>query len=414
MASNELSHAVLEDVRKQVVGEMSARVRSDRAMAMLLDEERAEQKKKTAEDEKKMRESAKRAAKKEKEKEKRKKGKQKPEEAHGEGKDGRVDGKSAVAAAEAGATDGPVSAADGDGTRDEAAGGGRRGGGGGEEEAAAAREVAMAPRDTTAVVPAVEERAAAERQQDAHFAAAAGIETDEWLPGERPAGVAQSLVGGADTDGGDALGDPDAVGLPPGTPLAGQLVFQKRLGDAPGPWSEVQDADGDAVAGSGAGTGSLGQQKRMEIARRKRECLAFDILLVGAWVQELVGHEGRQRFSESEIDLEAVLELTPDEMLSLGGNSGARGWRRRLRARARDEVARRAATAGGPGWTGAGGSVEEGEGSMHTDCVVCMTQMRCRMLRPCGHVCVCAACASDLHDCPICRRVVESTLPAFL
>ena len=373
-------------------------------MAMLLDEERAEEKKKMAEDEKKMRESAKRAAKKEKDKEKRKKGKQKLEEPHDDAKDGN---KTAVAADEAGAVDGPVLASDGDraGDGDGVAGGGRRGGGGGKEEAAAAQ---------AAAVPAVEERAAAEGQQDAKFAEAAGVETDEWVPCEGLAGAAQSLVDGADTDGGDALGDPDAVGLPPGTPLAGQLVLQERFGDAPGPGSEVQDAGGDVVAGAGADTDTLGQQKRMAIARRKRECLAFDILLVGAWVQELVGHEARQRFTESEIDLEAVVELTPDEMLSLGGHSGAGGWQRRLRARARDEVARRAATAGGPDWTGAGGAVEEGEGSMHTDCVICMTQMRCRMLRPCGHVCVCAACASDLRDCPICRRVVKSTLPAFL
>lgn len=59
------------------------------------------------------------------------------------------------------------------------------------------------------------------------------------------------------------------------------------------------------------------------------------------------------------------------------------------------------------------------------DCVICMDAEATHILAPCGHLCVCAACACQLvhmegdatstewrksAECPICRRIVESVV----
>jgi serine/threonine protein kinase len=52
------------------------------------------------------------------------------------------------------------------------------------------------------------------------------------------------------------------------------------------------------------------------------------------------------------------------------------------------------------------------------ECVVCLTAGAgvegWMILRPCGHVCVCLKCAQRLRECPMCRRVVLDSFPAFL
>lgn len=49
------------------------------------------------------------------------------------------------------------------------------------------------------------------------------------------------------------------------------------------------------------------------------------------------------------------------------------------------------------------------------ECVVCMQPAeRWVLLRPCGHVCACAACALVLARCPVCRGAIAGRLAAFL
>ena len=43
-----------------------------------------------------------------------------------------------------------------------------------------------------------------------------------------------------------------------------------------------------------------------------------------------------------------------------------------------------------------------------TGCVVCFTGTRDHALAPCFHMCVCAACATRLDRCPLCRADVTS------
>jgi serine/threonine protein kinase len=47
------------------------------------------------------------------------------------------------------------------------------------------------------------------------------------------------------------------------------------------------------------------------------------------------------------------------------------------------------------------------------DCVVCADEQRSTALVPCGHVCCCADCAADLHECPICRQAVRERVKLF-
>jgi len=39
------------------------------------------------------------------------------------------------------------------------------------------------------------------------------------------------------------------------------------------------------------------------------------------------------------------------------------------------------------------------------ECVICMERARSRMLRPCGHLCVCEVCWQGLKSCPLCRSL---------
>jgi hypothetical protein len=47
------------------------------------------------------------------------------------------------------------------------------------------------------------------------------------------------------------------------------------------------------------------------------------------------------------------------------------------------------------------------------ECVVCADEQRSTALVPCGHVCCCADCAADLHECPICRQAIRERVKLF-
>ena len=49
-------------------------------------------------------------------------------------------------------------------------------------------------------------------------------------------------------------------------------------------------------------------------------------------------------------------------------------------------------------------------------CSICLTEPVCMLMRPCNHVCACAACARRLggRACPICRRAVRTIERVFL
>lgn len=49
-----------------------------------------------------------------------------------------------------------------------------------------------------------------------------------------------------------------------------------------------------------------------------------------------------------------------------------------------------------------------------TECVICMERPRVTAMVPCGHVSTCTKCTAGLHDCPICRAPVDSTLRVYM
>jgi hypothetical protein len=48
------------------------------------------------------------------------------------------------------------------------------------------------------------------------------------------------------------------------------------------------------------------------------------------------------------------------------------------------------------------------------ECVVCMVNSKTRLLRPCGHVCVCDACAKQVKACPVCRSHISEAIRAYV
>ena len=71
---------------------------------------------------------------------------------------------------------------------------------------------------------------------------------------------------------------------------------------------------------------------------------------------------------------------------------------------------------GGDGGRG-GGSAPAVAVPPQAECVVCMDAAPSHMLIPCGHVCVCAACAErcleTTRECPMCREPVREAFQAF-
>jgi len=47
-------------------------------------------------------------------------------------------------------------------------------------------------------------------------------------------------------------------------------------------------------------------------------------------------------------------------------------------------------------------------------CVVCMTNAKEMMIKPCKHVCVCNGCVKQLKTCPICRSNIVDTERIFI
>ena len=52
--------------------------------------------------------------------------------------------------------------------------------------------------------------------------------------------------------------------------------------------------------------------------------------------------------------------------------------------------------------------IEEDE---ETLCVVCLTEQKCMLIRPCNHICLCLECSnllkSKVNECPLCRGRIE-------
>ena len=53
-----------------------------------------------------------------------------------------------------------------------------------------------------------------------------------------------------------------------------------------------------------------------------------------------------------------------------------------------------------------------------TQCVVCFDAPKDHIIVPCGHMCVCEACAEQLTKtrtptCPVCRRAIRETVKVF-
>lgn len=46
-------------------------------------------------------------------------------------------------------------------------------------------------------------------------------------------------------------------------------------------------------------------------------------------------------------------------------------------------------------------------------CVVCLENKKSYLFAPCGHICCCANCHSDLTSCPVCRANISSRIRAF-
>ena len=52
-----------------------------------------------------------------------------------------------------------------------------------------------------------------------------------------------------------------------------------------------------------------------------------------------------------------------------------------------------------------------------TECVVCLDALKSYALAPCGHVCVCEACADRIQigaPCPVCRKEVAAKCRVYL
>ncbi|XP_035906534.1 E3 ubiquitin-protein ligase LRSAM1-like isoform X1 [Anopheles stephensi] len=43
----------------------------------------------------------------------------------------------------------------------------------------------------------------------------------------------------------------------------------------------------------------------------------------------------------------------------------------------------------------------------YAECVICMEQMVQVIFIPCGHMCCCSGCHTEIHDCPMCRAYIE-------
>lgn len=48
------------------------------------------------------------------------------------------------------------------------------------------------------------------------------------------------------------------------------------------------------------------------------------------------------------------------------------------------------------------------------ECVVCLSSAKTQLTRPCGHVCMCEACAQTVSSCPLCRADISERIRAFM
>ncbi|KAF5744188.1 mitochondrial ubiquitin ligase activator of NFKB 1 [Tripterygium wilfordii] len=92
---------------------------------------------------------------------------------------------------------------------------------------------------------------------------------------------------------------------------------------------------------------------------------------------------------------------------------------RRRRWELRRRVLEAAAKRSGQDDEGSDGKAEEGSGNAKRDlaipdlCVICLEHEYDAVFVPCGHMCCCMTCSSQLTNCPLCRRRIEQALKTF-
>lgn len=57
---------------------------------------------------------------------------------------------------------------------------------------------------------------------------------------------------------------------------------------------------------------------------------------------------------------------------------------------------------------------EKENNNQEANCVVCMIAPKTELLKPCNHICTCAACSGALLVCPICRAPIQSREKVFI
>ncbi|XP_038638560.1 E3 ubiquitin-protein ligase LRSAM1 isoform X3 [Scyliorhinus canicula] len=50
---------------------------------------------------------------------------------------------------------------------------------------------------------------------------------------------------------------------------------------------------------------------------------------------------------------------------------------------------------------------------VQSECVVCLERESQMIFLPCGHVCCCQTCGTELHTCPLCRKVIEQKIRMY-
>lgn len=66
------------------------------------------------------------------------------------------------------------------------------------------------------------------------------------------------------------------------------------------------------------------------------------------------------------------------------------------------------------GWVSPSGTRESSSATRAAECVVCLSSARTQLTRPCGHVCMCEACAQTVSSCPLCRAEISELIRAFV
>eukprot|EP00462_Mataza_sp_D1_P007385 CAMPEP_0175123614 /NCGR_PEP_ID=MMETSP0087-20121206/2339_1 /TAXON_ID=136419 /ORGANISM="Unknown Unknown, Strain D1" /LENGTH=302 /DNA_ID=CAMNT_0016405321 /DNA_START=477 /DNA_END=1385 /DNA_ORIENTATION=+ len=218
------------------------------------------------------------------------------------------------------------------------------------------------------------------------------------------------------------------IDLPPDVPPVSALKLQRKFGTSahplylPQPCSRNRQGDADAARG-GSSSHCVPAEEHAAVPAEERAAVpAEEHAAVTRFLRSTV-EKLKAEVSTARLDCQSAVSRAAQYKQELQWVKQAMWEMQQVNQELEDQLLRKAFNRDELTRLGAGRKIwqawtqkkmRQRQKPHLAECIVCMVNPREVVCLPCGHVCTCVPCSSQLITCPYCRRNINSTQKVFL